>query len=50
MRSLEEYVPYRMRLTSWLYYYRAAEKGLAAELSRPDAWDPSLYDGDASFD
>ncbi|HEX3869617.1 MAG TPA: hypothetical protein VHV77_04190 [Pirellulales bacterium] len=50
MRSLEDYVPYRMRLTSWLYYYRAAEKGLATELSRPEAWDPSLYDGDASFD
>ena len=40
--------PYRRRLPSWTFYYRASDAGLAQKLKRPDAWAPSLYDGDAS--
>ena len=31
------------------YFYRANDPDLAAALTDPDAWDPSLFDGDASL-
>jgi hypothetical protein len=49
MASFDRVASYRRTLRSWPFYYRAVEPGLAAELSRPDAWDPSEFDGDASF-
>ncbi len=50
MRSLDQYAPYRRKLPSWSYYYRAADPALAAEMAKAEAWDPSGFDGDASFD
>ena len=32
------------------FYYREADPALASQLTRPEAWDPSTYDGDASYD
>jgi hypothetical protein len=41
--------PYRRKLTSWLYYYKAVRQDLAAPLEAEAAWDPSPYDGDATL-
>lgn len=41
--------PYERKLPSWLYFYRAAGKGLAQRLSNSQLWDPSQFDGDASL-
>jgi hypothetical protein len=50
MRCFDQFAPYRHKHSSWPFYYHAAEPALAAELSRPEAWDPSTFDGDASID
>lgn len=50
MRTLDENAPYRSRHASWKFYYRAADPDLDAVLRSGRPWDPSLYDGDASFD
>jgi hypothetical protein len=50
MRSFERFAPYRRKLPCWPFYYRAADPTLASQLTRPEAWDPSAYDGDASYD
>ena len=50
MRSFDQFAPYRRKVPSWAYYYRAADPALADEFRRSDAWDPSAYDGDASID
>jgi hypothetical protein len=42
-------VPYRRKLSSWLYFYKTTDKSLAEKLSDPSAWDPSQFDGDASL-
>ena len=34
----------------WRFYFRAADPAIHADLSRPEVWDPSTFDGDASFD
>ena len=41
--------PNRRRLTSWTSYYKAGDPWLADRLSRPGAWQPSLFDGDSSL-
>ncbi len=41
--------PYERKLPSWLYFYKASDKVLAARLSDSRAWDPSQFDGDASL-
>src|SRR6185437_8658509 len=41
--------PYRRKLATWIYYYRANDPALAASLADPGAWAPSLFDGDASL-
>jgi hypothetical protein len=48
MRSLDRCAPYRRRLPNWPFYYHATDPALDAELRRPEAWDPSSFDGDAS--
>ena len=48
MRSFDEFAPHRWKRVSWPFYYRAADPALADELRRPEVWDPSVYDGDAS--
>lgn len=47
--ALERLAPFRRRLPSWMFWYRAREEGLAARLADPAVWDPCGYDGDASF-
>ncbi|MBZ5601319.1 MAG: hypothetical protein LAO79_03345 [Acidobacteriia bacterium] len=41
--------PYRRKLNSWTFFYRAARPELAEHLKDPAAWAPTLFDGDASF-
>ena len=50
MRVVDECAPYRENLGNWKFFYRAANGNLGAALSDPRAWDPSAYDGDASFE
>jgi hypothetical protein len=48
--SFDRYAPYRHKLECWRFYFRAADPAIHADLSRPEVWDPSTFDGDASFD
>jgi hypothetical protein len=48
-RVFEQSAPYRRKLPSWSFFYLAKNAELAAQLSRPGAWAPSSYDGDASL-
>lgn len=41
--------PHSRELTSWRYYYRTDQQQLGASLQKPNAWDPTCYDGDASL-
>ena len=50
MRSFERFAPYRRKLPCWPFYYRTADPILGSQLARPEVWDPSTYDGDASYD
>jgi hypothetical protein len=49
MREFDRGAPYRRKLGSWPFYYSATDHALHAELARPEHWDPSSYDGDASL-
>jgi hypothetical protein len=49
MRDFDEYAPYRKKLTNWQFFYHAADPALEADLRQPTRWDPSAFDGDASF-
>jgi hypothetical protein len=49
-RSFDEHAPYRRKLPSWSYYYHAVDPTLDVELRKAEVWDPSGYDGDASFE
>ena len=47
---IEAIAPYRRKLTtSWAYFYRANNPGLAERLRDRRAWAPSLFDGNASL-
>jgi hypothetical protein len=50
MRVVDECAPYRKKLGNWKFFYRAADPTLDADLSESRFWDPSAYDGDASFE
>lgn len=50
MRGFDEFAPYQRKLSTWPYYYRSNDPALSAELVQPGVWDPSSYDGDASFE
>lgn len=41
--------PYRRKLSTWTYFYRACNPGLAESLGDRRAWAPSLFDGNASL-
>jgi hypothetical protein len=41
--------PYRRRLPTWIFLYRAHDPALAQRLQDRRAWAPTLYDGDASL-
>lgn len=49
MRSFDQFAPRRWKLANWPFYYHTANPKLAAELCRPEIWDPSTFDGDASI-
>lgn len=48
--ALDRHAPYRLHLPNWKFFYKAPDETLANQLASPDVWDPSEYDGDASFD
>lgn len=48
-RGFDQIAPYRITKAAWSFYYRTTDPDLAATLAHPDVWDPSEYDGDASF-
>jgi hypothetical protein len=50
LASFDHYAPYRRKLRSWCYYFKATNPAIHAELSRPEVWDPSMFDGDAHFE
>jgi hypothetical protein len=49
MATFDNFAPYRRTLPNWTFYCRTADPALEAELEKPEAWDPSEYDGDASM-
>lgn len=46
--GFDRVAPYRLR-HNWSFYYQTSDPELATELRRPETWDPSDYDGDASL-
>jgi hypothetical protein len=46
---LGKLAPFRRKLPSQLYFYKATSKELKAQLTNPQAWQPSSYDGDSSL-
>ena len=46
---LDVIAPYRSRLPTWVYLYRANDPVLAKSLEERNAWTPSLFDSDASL-
>jgi hypothetical protein len=47
--ALETAAPHPRQLPTWKFVYRANTPTLMARLRNPEAWAPSLYDGDASL-
>jgi hypothetical protein len=45
-KVLEDLAPSRLRLNHWPYFYKTPQPHLRAALSRPEAWDPTITDGD----
>ncbi len=50
VHAFDRYAPHQRPLLNWKFYYSATSPSLDQELSNPQVWDPSNYDGDASFD
>lgn len=50
MCGLDRCAPYVRTLDNWPFFYRAGNERLATELKRESAWDPSVFDGDASLE
>ena len=48
-RAFDRAAPYRRKLPSWSFFYRANNAELTSHLSSPEAWAPSSYDGDSSL-
>ena len=49
MRTFERFARARSVKSSWSFYWRATDPELEVELRNADVWDPSGYDGDASY-
>jgi hypothetical protein len=47
--NFDRFAPYHRKRANWAYYYQTVDPALGVELRRPEAWDPSEYDGDASL-
>lgn len=50
MWAFDLYAPYRRKMQTWPCYYHATNGELASALLYPDPWDPSMFDGDSSFE
>lgn len=48
--TFDRCAPYRHKRPHWAYWYHAADPEIAAALPAAEAWNPTSYDGDASFD
>jgi hypothetical protein len=48
-RVIDSLSPAWRTLDSWRYFYKACNSQLAETLKDPHVWDPSCFDGDASF-
>jgi hypothetical protein len=47
--ALEDLRPWRRRLSSWLFFYKALDPQLDADLNNAAVWNPSFFDGDGSL-
>jgi hypothetical protein len=50
MQAADSSAPFQAALSNWKYFYSANNQDLQALLEAPERWDPSAYDGDASFE
>jgi hypothetical protein len=50
MRAVDERAPYRHKLQNWKFFYLAVDPQIDAQLRDAAFWDPSAFDGDASFE
>jgi hypothetical protein len=50
MHCFDHYAPHHRPLLNWKFYYKATDPKIDTELLNPALWDPSNFDGDASFD
>jgi hypothetical protein len=48
-KALEDLRPWQRRLSSWLFFYKAVDPQLDAELKNAAVWNPSFFDGDGSL-
>jgi hypothetical protein len=46
---LESHAPHHRRLPAWMFFYKARDKHLDHQLSRPGLWEICSYDGDGSL-
>ena len=46
---LESKHPRRRRLPSWTFFFKSKDASLTNQLTQPELWDPTIYDGDASL-
>lgn len=49
MAGIDRFAPYRRKLHSWPFYYKAIDPEVEAALRKPEVWDPSAFDGDTSL-
>jgi hypothetical protein len=50
MLAVDGTAPHLQALSNWKFYYSAADPRLEEQLHVAEVWDPSAYDGDASFE
>lgn len=48
LQAFDRAAPYRLE-HNWPFYYHAVDPALGVQLDDPGVWDPSEYDGDASY-
>lgn len=48
-RIIDNLKPRQRRLSSWRYFYKTNNKGLAESIQDSGVWDPCCFDGDASL-
>lgn len=48
-RAFDDRAPHHRTIDCWPHYYQTTDRRLATALEDPAVWDPSLYDGDATF-